>query len=180
MRRVFSFYVENNDTRKEETMKDFKKFGGEHIYDLGQYVRDYVTAHKDVTVYVGSDSEQFMRFTQYATVVVFRHASNGAHYIFYREKVKRVKDLFTRLWGEVDRVLTVGIYLEKELEGFYQRSNSVEKLVELHLDLNPNPLHKSNIVFNAGVSTLKGYGFRVKCKPEAWAASCAADLICRK
>lgn len=161
-------------------MENFKKFGGEVIYDLGEYVRDYLIRHPDVKIFVGCDSEQFMKNTQYATVVVLRHPNNGAHYVFFREKVKKIKDLYSRLWGEVERVLAMGEYLERELKDSYVKEDPNEKIAELHLDLNPNPLHKSNIVFSAGVSTLKGYGFRVKYKPEAFASSVCADLICRK
>ena len=161
-------------------MESFKKFGGEIIPDLGEYVRDYISKYPDVKVFVGCDSEQYRNHTQYAVVVVLYHEKNGGHYIFYREKVKKIKDLFARLWREVEQVLAVGEYLEKELEGFYKRENPLEKLVELHIDLNPNPMHKSNSVFSVGVGTLKGHGFRVKTKPHAWAASCSSDLICRK
>jgi uncharacterized protein len=165
---------------KEKKMKDFKKFGGEVIFDLGQYVREYVLKHKEVKIYVGCDSEQYNNHTQYAVVVVLYHEGNGAHYIFRRERTKKVKEMFTRLWGEVERVLELADYLEKELDGVYKRENPLEKLVEIHIDLNPSPMHKSNVVFNAGVGTCKGQGYRVKTKPHAFAASVCADLICRK
>jgi len=36
------------------------------------------------------------------------------------------------------------------------------------------------MVYEAAVGYLTGLGFRVRCKPHAWAASCAADLNCKR
>ena len=74
------------------------------------------------------------------------------------------------------------------------------KLVEVHIDFNPNPNtpvvpsrykrkrralrrmtdNKSNELWAAAVSYLVGNGYRVKWKPNGFAASSAADLICKK
>ena len=53
------------------------------------------------------------------------------------------------------------------------------KLVDIDLDFNPNKKWGSNVVHDSAVGMLKGCGFRVRTKPRAWAASCAADLLCK-
>ena len=54
-------------------------------------------------------------------------------------------------------------------------------LVDIDLDLNPEPgkagRTKTNSVHDAGVQYIVGSGFRVRTKPHAWSASCAADMI---
>lgn len=53
------------------------------------------------------------------------------------------------------------------------------KLVNIDLDINPElgeGRNKSNVAYLATKSYLTGLGYRVRYKPFAWAASCAADF----
>ena len=54
-----------------------------------------------------------------------------------------------------------------------------QKTITCDLDLNPNKMFKSNMVHDIGIGALKGSGFRVRSKPNAWSATCAADLLCK-
>lgn len=167
-------------------MVGFRKYGGEHITDLGEYIRNYLTTnlkinpHSEIKIYVGTDSEQYRNFTRYATVVVLYHVRNGAHYVYKDEKVKRVKEIHQRLWNEVLRTFEIAEYLETELAGVYKRLEPDKKLVDVDVDLNPSPKWKSNAVFDQGVGFLAGAGYRVKWKNDSFASSSAADLVCRK
>lgn len=165
-------------------MKDFKKFGGDYIDNLGEYVRDYINTYKNdvkkVKIIVGCDSENAKTTTKYATTVVFYHEGAGAHFIYYFEKIDRVKDLYTKLWGEIERTFKVAEYLEKELEGTYERIDPLKKLIDVDVDVNPNIMWKSNIVYDAAIGFFSGHGYRVKGKPNAIASSYAADLIVKK
>ena len=49
---------------------------------------------------------------------------------------------------------------------------------EVHLDLNTNPKHKSNLAVKEALGLVLGrLGFDAKLKPEAWASSTAADKL---
>lgn len=48
---------------------------------------------------------------------------------------------------------------------------------EIHLDINPNPKFKSNAALKEALAYVKGMGLQAKVKPEAFAASCAADYF---
>ena len=165
-------------------MKDFKKFGGGYIDNLGEYARDYINKYKNdvkkVKIIVGCDSENAKTTTKYATVVVFYHEGAGAHFIYCFEKINRVKDLYTKLWGEIERTFKVAEYLEKELEGTYERIEPLKKLVDVDVDLNPDSMWKSNIAYDAAIGLFTGFGYRVKGKPNAVASSYAADLVVKK
>lgn len=117
--------------------------------------------------------------------------------------------IFQRIWREVERLEEVGEYFEKELEGVYKRKSPEElvrlgygshqnKLVDIDIDINPNPgwtsyqielikmkkdpgipKNRSYIVYDAAKDYLEGKGYRVRFKPQSWGASCAADLICK-
>lgn len=198
-------------------MKEFKLFGGkiiENIEDYAiQYIKNNCVDHSEIIVYVGTDSKQLRKHTLYATAVVFYHVGKGAHIIFSRERVPKVKDLFTRLYNEVEMTRIVAEHLDSKLRGNYffrwteeniwveiggvkaQKLKDTgelqklvakynedlrhQKLITCDLDINPDKMYKSSMVHDVGVGTLKGNGFRTRTKPTAWAASCAADLLCK-
>ncbi len=147
----------------------FKKFGGEKIEDVSLYVREYLTKHPNVTVFVGTDSVQLRSATMYATALCFWHNGHGVHVVFERNRLPKTKDLFTRLWTETEMSLKLANELKEKC--------GVDSVVDL--DINPNEKYKSNVAHDAAVGMIKGYGFEVRTKPNAWAASVAADLLCK-
>lgn len=50
--------------------------------------------------------------------------------------------------------------------------------LEIHADINPDPAHESNKALQQAVGYILGMGYSFKVKPEAWAASNAADKKC--
>jgi predicted RNase H-related nuclease YkuK (DUF458 family) len=154
--------------------KGFKKFGGELIPDLGEYVRSYLKKFPGTKVYVGADASERGRNTLYASVVAFydEFRRDGVHYIFNKElvpserlwvektgdknrdkalvKAAKESSIYGKIWGEVERVLYLGNYLEKELDGLVKRLNMEElqtlgysshqnKLIGLDVDINIDP-----------------------------------------
>jgi predicted RNase H-related nuclease YkuK (DUF458 family) len=52
--------------------------------------------------------------------------------------------------------------------------------LEIHLDINPDPKHKSNIAVKEALGYVKGTtGLDAKIKPESFAATHAADHVVR-
>jgi predicted RNase H-related nuclease YkuK (DUF458 family) len=160
-------------------MKVFKQFGGKVISDIKAYVKDYVVAHPEVEVYVGSDSSQLRKQTVYATVILFYHPGKGAHIIYNRERIDKVKVLYERLWKEVEASLEVAELVDSALSEVRTAEPGKRLVAAVDLDFNPSELHKSNVVHDAAVGTVKGYGFVARSKPNAFTASYAADLLCK-
>lgn len=50
--------------------------------------------------------------------------------------------------------------------------------LEIHADINPDPKWESNKALQQAVGYILGMGYEFKVKPEAWAASNAADKKC--
>lgn len=50
--------------------------------------------------------------------------------------------------------------------------------LEIHADINPNPMHESNKALQDAVGYILGMGYSFKVKPEASAASNCADALC--
>lgn len=146
----------------------YKKFGGVQIEDVVVYAKDYLAKNPDVKIFVGTDSSVLRSGTLYATAICFYHPGNGAHVVFERKRKEKCKDLFTRLWNETMLSLEVALSL---------RDAGIEVTVDL--DINPDLTYKSNQAHDAAVGLMKGYQFNVRTKPEAFAATCAADLLCK-
>lgn len=137
--------------------------------DLTSYVKGIVGSSNNIKIYVGSDSQNFGLFTTYATVVVLHYGSNGAHVLYCRERVPRVRDTFERLWDEVERSLMVAEHL---------LSAGIPKVDYIDLDFNPDPIYRSNSILRSAVGYVESMGYVARTKPYAAAASTCADAIC--
>jgi predicted RNase H-related nuclease YkuK (DUF458 family) len=66
------------------------------------------------------------------------------------------------------------------LEAFYAVEEAIGKRkLEIHLDVNPDPIHASNVVTKEALGWVRGLGLEAKIKPESFAASTAADHCVR-
>jgi len=108
--------------------KRFKKFGGQYIPDIIEYLKEYITQEPNVTISLGCDSVQKRRKTIYAITIMLYNTDikNGAHVVFFRENITKVRDNFERLHKEAQYVHEIGEFLQKELEGFYVRKDLTE------------------------------------------------------
>lgn len=140
-------------------------------FDLVPYVKEYLgeNSRKDIKIYVGCDSQNLKRkpHTGYVTVVAFHIGNNGVHLIYLPEKTPKIRDNWTRLWGEVERTMKVA----EEL-----RSNGI-LIARIDLDFNQDDEHDSNRLVAAGEGLFKGLGYNVASKPDQLIASRGADHI---
>jgi len=103
----------------------FKKFGGDHIPDVIEYLRGYIERDPIVTISVGCDSIQKRKRTLFAITIMIYSIDyrNGAHVIFFRENVDKIRNHFVRLQKEADIALEVAEFLNTELSEFYNRKD---------------------------------------------------------
>jgi predicted RNase H-related nuclease YkuK (DUF458 family) len=147
--------------------------------DISQIVDFLETCSSDTKVYIGCDSERLQAggvwWADYITAVVIHVNGNNGCKIFgavsrERDYEQRVDKPRMRLMAEVYRVAE--LYLEL--------SQQVAHDIEVHLDVNPNEMHNSSIVINEAVGYIRGMcGVIPFTKPDAWAASYAADRFKR-
>ena len=118
--------------------KKWKKFGGEKIDDIIEYIKEYVNEHPKVTISLGCDSVQRRRKTVYAFTLMFYSVSirNGAHVIYFRENINKVRDNYDRLGKEAEFLHEIAEWLDAELSSFYVRkdlSDMEQKRYKFHL-----------------------------------------------
>ena len=151
-------------------------------------IRDIKSSSQDSSVYIGTDSFRFRCprtgswKARYATVVVLhRDSSRGCRVYDNKIILPDTRDSgldedkgsrIARLLKEVE--LTIACALDIV-------PHCGERHVEIHLDVNPDPKHGSYIALNSAVGWVLGsLNIEPKVKNEAWAATHAADHLCRR
>lgn len=140
---------------------------------MESYIREYISEHPEVEVYVGTDSANSgsagkQPATVFVTTICFRHPGNGVHYIYSKEKKPRISDLFTKIWSEIERTNEVASFV-KPIIG--------DRTLFLDLDINSLKQFGSHIAYAAANGFLIGQGYSVRSKPQAWAAHAADWLL---
>lgn len=143
--------------------------------DISEIVEFLETCDDNTRVYIGVDSERFqidnIWFADYITAIVVHVNGNNGCRIFGAVERERDYDPAVnrprmRLMNEVYRA--ADLYLKL--------SAVVAHDIEVHLDINPDEMHNSSIVVNEAMGYIKGMcGVVPLVKPQAFAASCAAD-----
>ena len=140
-------------------------------------VRAFIEAQTPETkIYIGGDSERFMLngawYADYIMVVVVHINGNNGCKIF--GEVQRERDYDQKKDRPRMRLMNE-VYKIAEL---YQKLHDVleDRVVEVHLDINPDEHYGSSCVINEAVGYIKGMCNVVPLvKPNAFAASYAAD-----
>lgn len=150
--------------------RKFQSLTNHEVIDLIPYLKEKLKSKEDIKIYVGSDSQNMGGRTMYALVVVLHYGNNGGHVIYSKKSVSRIRDRFTRLWNEVEDSVQLAQYLEE---------NGIQKPDYIDLDFNPDPRYQSNSILRSALGYVESLGYHARCKPEAVAASCIADKICK-
>ncbi len=138
----------------------FKKFTGERLPDVEEYVKKYCKEHQNIEVMVGTDSQTKGGKTVFSTVIAMYDKGDGehghgAHCIFKRWSIPRYRreQRQERLLKEVEESLNIAKSL---------RDNGVP-VARVDIDINPIPgsrgQNKSNEVFDAARGWVEGEGF---------------------
>ena len=73
----------------------FKKFGGEMIPDIIEYLKEIIEREPTSTITVGCDSIQVRRRTIYAITLMTYNTDirRGAHVVFFRESCPKIRSV---------------------------------------------------------------------------------------
>lgn len=126
-------------------------------------------AERDREIVIGTDSQNCGPNTEYITVVIVLNPGKGGRCFYTRERVPRIKSLRERLMREVWKSVELGL----ELNDIVPQTSRMT----IHVDANPDTRFRSSDCVQEMVGLVLGQGFNVVLKPDAWAASHAADHI---
>ena len=130
------------------------------------------------SIYIGGDSIRFKKngkwFARYATVVIVHiDSKHGGKIFHFQDVVPDYGNMKQRLLTEVMNTVNLALELLDVIG---------DRHLEIHLDLNKSPKHKSFVAVQEALGYVRGvmpHGTDVRIKPEGWAASHAADHCVR-
>lgn len=143
-----------------------------HFRDIEE-VREFIkNSSEGSAIYVGCDSRQFRSKTIFVTVVVVHINSNHGAKIFWQvDRVRRIDSIRQRLLEEVNRAVYTALMIADVVGN---------RPFEVHLDINPNPDHRSSVIVKEAVGYVLAQGLKPVLKPDAIAASAVADFFAGK
>jgi predicted RNase H-related nuclease YkuK (DUF458 family) len=131
---------------------------------------------KESSVYIGCDSIRFKKnkqwYAKYSTVVIVHMDSKRGCKLFHESvDMPDYGNLKQRLLTEVQMAVSTATEVIDVLG---------DRHMEIHLDINPNPKHKSSVAVKEALGWVKGsLGLDAKIKPSSFAATHAADHAVR-
>lgn len=130
----------------------------------------------DSSVYIGADSIRYKKkdkwFAKYSTVIILHMDSKRGCRLFHESvDMPDYGNLKQRLLTEVQFAVAAATEII-DVVG--------DRHIEIHLDINPNPQHKSNVAVKEALGWVKGsLNMDAKIKPASFAATHAADHAVR-
>jgi len=154
----------------------WRKFSGEIIQspimeEVEKAIeREYALGNK-LKVCIGTDSQVKGAVTDFATVIVFIREARGAFMFIHQERTSQKMTIKERMLCEVQKSIDIAYKLCDLLDVY-------EVDLEVHADINTNPMFKSNQALHEAMGYILGMGFVFKAKPEAFASSyCANKMV---
>lgn len=132
-------------------------------------IKQFIMNNADSRVYLGVDSEKTKKKkVRFAVVVIIHYNNKNGAKIFAKVDYESIIDAklsrpFNRMMAEVQRVTDLFTELEDVL---------IDRDFEIHLDINPDARHGSNVAYGAAKGMIQGIvGVMPICKPFSFAAS---------
>ena len=151
---------------------------------LEKVIEEELDKGYSLRVSIGTDSQKAEKGTyKFATVILIKTSEDLGGVIvgrggliisstYYHGFKQTNKELVNeRMVFEVGKSVEVAYELAPLLDLY-------EIPLEIHADINPDPNHESNKALQQAVGYILGMGYEFKVKPDAWAASSAADKKC--
>ncbi|WP_262247917.1 ribonuclease H-like YkuK family protein [Parapedobacter soli] len=153
----------------------WKKFSGEPIRQpiidevSTAIAREYALGNK-LKVCIGTDSQVKAGTTEFATVIVFVREGKGGFMYIHQDRTTQKMSIKERMLAEVQRSIEIAYALCDLLDRYHVD-------LEVHADINTNPMFKSNLALHDAMGYILSMGFVFKAKPEAFASSACANKV---
>ncbi len=146
--------------------------GTELIDELARYVRDDPT--KSYRLTVGTDSRHVDGRASIVSVIAVRRMGNGGRFFWRRNYRDHFRNLRQRIYLEAMRSLKLASQLNDLLDDSFDRlPDGFEYNLEIHVDIGRSG--PTGDMMNEIVGMIRGSGYSVRTKPEAYCASVVAD-----
>ena len=123
---------------------------------------------KKYTLHIGTDTNPHAQETTLITTICFREPGKGVIVFYQKRSLPTFKSVLDRLIHEA----VVSLEVAGEVKSL------TDMVPTIHADVSPHNNTLSNRVTDAIMGMIKGMGYPVLIKPEAWAAD-IADMYTR-
>jgi predicted RNase H-related nuclease YkuK (DUF458 family) len=151
----------------EMLSKTWKTIEGKKITQAVPVIEEALAENYEI--HIGCDSQQNGLYTEYVTVIAILNKGHGGRALYYTERVPRIKSLRERLLKEVWASVNVALEVTEII-------GDASKL-QVHIDVNPLVDFRSSDYIKELTAMVVSQGFTCKTKPDAWAATHAADHV---
>ncbi len=145
----------------------WQDLNGDPIANIREYINRYSKSDR-YSMHVGTDTKPNSDYVTVITTICFREKGKGAVVAYQKCRTSVFPSMRDRLFHETFVSLEVANVLV-EITG---------KRPTIHSDVNPKKDALSNVTIDVIMGMIKGMGFAVLVKPEAWAAD-IADMYTR-
>lgn len=94
--------------------KYFRTQNGDRV-NVVEHTLEQIEKWPNLKMYIGTDSQDEGAFTKYVTTIVYRYGSRGAHIVYLKDEIPRVKDIFTRLYNEGVKTIEIATMVTDEI-----------------------------------------------------------------
>lgn len=153
----------------------WRKFSGETLKtsileEVEQTIERETALGNKLKVCIGTDSQVKGTIIDFATVIVFLREQKGGFMFIHQDRSSQKMSIKERMLNEVQRSIEIA-YALCDLLDLYDVD------LEVHADINTNPMFKSNQALHEAMGYILSMGFVFKAKPEAFASSYCANKI---
>lgn len=153
----------------------WRKFSGEILKtsileEVEQTIERETALGNKLKVCIGTDSQVKGSIIDFATVIVFLREQKGGFMFIHQERSSQKMSIKERMLNEVQKSIETA-YALCDLLDLYDVD------LEVHADINTNPMFKSNQALHEAMGYILSMGFVFKAKPEAFASSYCANKI---
>lgn len=149
--------------------KYFRTEEGE-LVNIVEHTLQQIEKWPNLKIYIATDSQDKDGKSKFATAIVYRYGNRGAHYIFFREDVPRMRSMHTRLFEEAVRTIDTALLISEEIPVAFEG---------LEFDYNHIKKFKSHKLISEVKGWVQGLNMVPVFKSGQMIAAKAADHICR-
>jgi predicted RNase H-related nuclease YkuK (DUF458 family) len=140
------------------------------LVNLIEHTIEQIEKRPDLKIYIATDSQNYGYKSVYVTAIVYRYGIRGAHYIYHKQRIPRIQDIFSRLWKEAEFTIETATFLKE---------NMPIQIEALEFDFNNKQITKSTPLVKSIKGWAESLGIKANMKPDEMIAAKAADHLCR-
>ena len=166
-----SMMMRKKDKYSYEDFSEWKwrSFGTGKSLELDEWIEQ---KREDHVFMIGTDSRNKSKCS-FTTAISAYKLGRGGSALIHKAHTPKVPDLRQRLLLETMMSLETAWYLSTKIP-------SLKNVIVIHLDINQSVRWESGKYHDELVGFVTSQGFEALSKPNAWAATCVADLVCKR